>query len=69
MSGLTSAQLTFTPLPGNPSLSVATLPAGLIPAGMSTETESAMSNVVEIDGNVTQFVERLRRSTNSEFPG
>ncbi len=67
MSGLTSAQLTFTPLPGNPSLSVATLPAGLIPAGMSTETESAMSNVVEIDGNVTQLSNNST-STNPNFP-
>ncbi len=67
MSGLTSAQLTFTPLPGNPSLSVATLPAGLIPAGMSTETESAMSNVVEIDGNVTQL-SNDSTSTNPNFP-
>ena len=67
MSGLTSAQLTFTPLPGNPSLSVATLPAGLIPAGMSTETESAMSNVVEIDGKVTQL-SNDSTSTNPNFP-
>ena len=67
MSGLTSAQLTFTPVAGNPSLSMATLPAGMIPAGLSTETQSALSNIVEIDGSVTQM-SNDSTSTNPNFP-
>jgi hypothetical protein len=66
MSGLTSAPLTFTPVAGNPSLSVATLPAGMIPTGTPTETQSAMSNIVEIDGNVTQL-SNDSTSTNPNF--
>jgi hypothetical protein len=67
MSGLTSAQLTFTADPSNPKLSVATLPAGLIPAGMSTETQSALNNIVEIDGKVS-YMSNDSTSSNPYFP-
>lgn len=67
MSGLTSAQLTFTADPSNPKLSVATLPAGLIPAGMSTETQSALNNIVEIDGKVS-YMSNNSTSSNPYFP-
>ena len=68
MSGLTSAQLTFTADPSNPKLSVATLPAGLIPAGMSTETQSALNNIVEIDGKVS-YMSNDFDVKQSVFPG
>jgi signal peptidase I len=67
MSGLTSVQLKFTVDPSNPKLSVATLPAGMIPTGLSTGVLSAQDNIVEIDGNVASMSNNST-SSNQYFP-
>jgi hypothetical protein len=58
LSGLTSVQATFTPYPGNSSLSVATLPAGMTPS---------LADVVEINGKVA-LMSNDSASTNPNFP-
>jgi parallel beta-helix repeat protein len=67
MSGLSSVQLNFTVDPANSKLSVATLPAGMIPTGLSTEVLSAQDNIVEIDGNVMSMSNNST-SSNPDFP-
>ena len=67
LSGLTSTQLAFTPDPDNPQLSVATLPTGMVPTGLSTGVLSAQDNIVEIDGNVMSM-SNTSTSSNALFP-
>ena len=58
MSGLTSVTVNFTAVPGQPGVSVATLPTGLMPS---------LSNIVEIDGNVS-YMSNNSTSTNPNAP-
>ena len=67
LSGLTSVQLNFTVDPANSKLSVATLPTGMVPTGLSTGVLSAQDNIVEIDGNVAQMA-NTSTSSNPYFP-
>ena len=67
MSGLTSVQLNFTADPSNTSLSVATLPAGMVPTSLSSGVLSAQNNIVEIDGNVASMSNNST-SSNQYFP-
>jgi hypothetical protein len=67
MSGLTSVQLNFTPDLSNPNLYVATLPAGMVPTGLSSGVLSAQDNIVEIDGNVASMSNNST-SSNQYFP-
>ena len=67
LSGLTTVPLNFTVDPSNPKRSVATLPAGMVPKGMASEVESALSDIVEIDGKVS-YVSNDSSSTSPYFP-
>ena len=58
MSGLTSVQVNFTAVPGQPGVSVATLPSGLTPS---------LANIVEIDGQVS-YMSNNSTSANPYFP-
>jgi hypothetical protein len=58
LSGLTSVQVNFTPDPGNPNISVATLPPGMTPS---------LANIVEIDGKLT-WMTNNSTSTDPNFP-
>ncbi len=52
LSGMTSAQITFAAYPRNPAISVATLPASMIPTGQTSPILSANDNTIKVDGTI-----------------